>query len=335
MDSPKYQRIRLWSGITSIGANLALIWGLALSASWWAGDVRGALAVSVVLGAVATVITFANLPFDMLTGHAVEHAVGRTGLSASRWLLEWIRGRFLTLIGLWIGLGYFSVIHQAPGDAFGFLILVAGVVVILLVLLVPAGYPAPKGSAHEVFEKNMGAELLSLGVNPRPVRWFDLGDEETVNGCITPRGFLSLSTSVAQWLTPLEAALMAAREEYYRRSGAWIVILLIVVVWTLLGILAASHLPRMNSVQAGLCGASVMTTWCFLALFAWPTLNRFWMRRADSFLVSLATHGEARDLLSKIERLNATDISLSPAKTAVFHPIPPLEERLSNLDRRS
>jgi len=29
VDPINYQRIRLWSGITSIGANLALIWGLA------------------------------------------------------------------------------------------------------------------------------------------------------------------------------------------------------------------------------------------------------------------------------------------------------------------
>jgi hypothetical protein len=335
VDSTHYQRIRLWSGITSIGANLALIWGLALSASWWAIEVRGALAVSAVLVAAATVATIANLPFDMLSGHAVEYAVGRTGQSASRWLLDWIRGRFVTLTGLWIGMVYFSAINQAPGYAAASLILVAGVAVILLFLLVPAGYPAPKGSSHEMFEKNMASESVSLAVKSRPVRWFDLGDHETVNGCITPRGFLSLSTTVAEWLTPREAALMAAREEYYRRSGAWILILLIVLVWTLLGILAASLLPSMNPVQAGLNGAAVMTTWCFLALFVWPTLNRFWMRRADSFLASLATPGEVRDLLSKIERLNATDIALSPAKTAVFHPIPPLQERLSNLDQRS
>jgi hypothetical protein len=277
----------------------------------------------------------ANLPFDMLSGHAVEHAVGRTGQSASRWLLDWIRGRFVTLTGLWIGMVYFSAINQAPRYAAVSLILVAGVAVILLFLLVPAGYPAPKGSSHEVFEKNMASESVSLAVKSRPVRWFDLGDHETVNGCITPRGVLSLSTTVAQWLTPREAALMAAREEYYRRSGAWILILLIVLVWTLLGILAASLLPSMNPVQAGLCGAAVMTTWCFLALFVWPTLNRFWMRRADSFLASLATPGEVCDLLSKIERLNATDVALSPAKTAVFHPIPPLQERLSNLDQPS
>jgi Zn-dependent protease with chaperone function len=125
---------------------------------------------------------------------------------------------------------------------------------------------------------------------------------------------------------------MAAREECYRRSGTWIVILGIVTLWTLLGIFLARFLPSVNTVQAGLSGAAIMSTWCFLALFVWPSVNRVWMRHADASLALLTTAGEVRDLLSKIERLNATDIDLSAGKTAVFHPIPPLHERLSNLD---
>ena len=337
MDSTDYQRIRLWSGITSIGANLAMIWGLALSASWWAMGFSGLglLGIPAVLLAVTILLTLANLPFDVLSGHAVEQAVGRTGQSASDWLADWIRGRFVTLIGLWIGMIYFSVIHQASRSGTTILIVAAGAVVILLFLLVPAGDSAPAGSSKEVFERSMNAELQSLGVTPRPVRWFDLGDEESVNGCITPRGLLSLSATVAQWLTPREAALMASREEYYRKFGTWLFTLLIVASWTLLGILLATLIPSANAVQAGLIGAAVMSSWCFLALFVWPTLNRFWMNRGDAFLASLASPAEVSDLLSKIERLNATDISLSAVKTAVFHPIPPLQERLSKLDQHS
>jgi len=337
VDSTDYQRIRLWSGITSIGANLAMIWGLALSASWWAMGFSGLglLGIPAVLLAVTILLTLANLPFDVLSGHAVEQAVGRTGQSASDWLADWIRGRFVTLIGLWIGMIYFSVIHQASRSGTTILIVAAGAVVILLFLLVPAGDSAPAGSSKEVFERSMNAELQSLGVTPRPVRWFDLGDEETVNGCITPRGLLSLSATVAQWLTPREAALMASREEYYRKFGTWLFTLLIVASWTLLGILLATLIPSANAVQAGLIGAAVMSSWCFLALFVWPTLNRFWMNRGDAFLASLASPAEVSELLSKIERLNATDISLSAVKTAVFHPIPPLQERRSKLDQHS
>jgi len=337
VDPINYQRIRLWSGITSIGANLAMIWGLALSASWWAMRFSGLglLGIPVVLLAVATLVTLANLPFDVLSGHAVEQAVGRTGQSASLWFSDWIRGRFVTLIGLWSGMIYFSAIHQASRSGTMILIIAAGAVVILLFLLVPAGDSAPAGSSTEVFEKSMNAELQSLGMTPRPVRWFDLGDEETVNGCITPRGLLSLSATVAQWLTPREAALMASREECYRKSGTWLLTLLIVASWTLLGILLASLIPSANAVQAGLIGAAVMSSWCFLALFVWPTLNRVWMNRGDAFLASLASPAEVIELLSKIERLNATDISLSAVKTAVFHPIPPLQERLSKLNQHS
>jgi hypothetical protein len=38
-----------------------------------------------------------------------------------------------------------------------------------------------------------------------------------------------------------------------------------------------------------------------------------------------------RSLLLTIESLNATDISLPAAKTVVFHPIPPFQERLNRL----
>jgi hypothetical protein len=335
VDPSNYQRVRLWAGITSIGSNLALIWGIALSASWWASGVSGAVAISAVLLAVASVVTLANLPFDFLTGSALESAANRIGESVTGWLQDWFRNRLLTLAGLWTGFLFFAVLHQVPRQWAVLMILAAGAGILILFLLVPAGRPSTASSLEKVFEGNLELELKPLNVTLRPVRWFDLGDSETVNGCITPRGVLSLSKTVAQWLTPREAALLLTREEYYRQSGAWILILVIVAVWTLLGILAASLLPSMNPVQAGLCGAAVMTTWCFLALFVWPTLNRLWMRRADSFLASVATPAEVSELLSKIERLNATDISLSPAKTAVFHPIPPLQERLSNLDQLS
>lgn len=291
------------------------------------------VAVPAVLFAVVVLVTSANLPFDLLAGDAVERAVGRTVQPVGRWLRDWIQGRFFTLIGLWIGMVYFSAINQATRSGVVSLILASGIVVILLFLLVPAGYSAPKGSSQEGFEKDMGAELHSLGVTLRPVRWFDLGDVETVNGCITPRGLLSLSLTVAQWLTPREAALMVAREEYFRRSGIWFITLVIVAVWTLIGIWLAALMPSSNAVQAGLIGAAIMSSWCFLALFVWPSLNRIWMSKGDTFLSSLTQQEEVRQLLSKIERLNATDISLPPAKTTVFHPIPPLEERLSKLNR--
>jgi hypothetical protein len=335
VDSPNYQRIRLWSGITSIGANLGLIWALAVSASWWATGSAGLLAGLLTLLATAFLMTLANLPFDLLSGHAVEVAVGRTDLSATRWFMDWIRNRALTLAGLWVGMLFFAGFSAVSGDRALLLLLAAVVLIIILFLLVPAGHTARSGSSEELFEKKLEDELKALQVKPRQVRWFDHGDLETVNGCITPRGFLSLSTSVVQWLTPREAALLAAREECYRRSGTWIMIPLIVLMWTLAGILMTRLLPSMNPVQAGLYGAAIMTTWSFLALFVWPTVNRVWMRSADEFLASMASAAEVKDLLSKIERLNATDIALSPAKTAVFHPIPPLQDRLTNLEKLS
>ena len=335
MEASNYQRIRLWAGITSIGTNLALIWGLAISSAWWACGLTGFLTTSVLLLSIAALVTITNLPFDLLTGDAIERAAERIKCTSSSWLKDWIRGRAFTLVGLWTGMLFFAAFHQLPRSWHALLLLAAGIVILILFLLVPAGQHSSGGSTEEAFETSLKLELMSLNINLRPVRWFDQGDAETVNGYITPRGLLSLSRTVAQWLTPREAALMTLREEYYRRSGTWIMGLFIVAVWTLLGILLTYCMPVMNAVQAGLHGAAIITTWSFLALFVWPTLNRRWMRKADAFLASFVSAEEVRDLLSKIERLNATDISLSHAKTAVFHPIPPLQDRLSSLDQRS
>jgi len=331
VDPSNYQCIRLWAGIPSIGANLALIWGLAISAAWWADRFSGSVVTLTVLLGVAALITLANLPFDLLSGDAVERGAGRIEGSTSSWFKDWIKGRVGTLTGLWLGMVFFSLFHQAPQLSIPVSLIAGGLLTFILLFLVPAGHAALPESSGEEFEKKLGLELKSLGVKLRPIRWFDHGDAESVNGCITPRGFLSLSTTVAQCLTPREAALLVTREEYYRRSGAWIMILMIVTGWTLLGIILALLVPSANPVQAGLCGAAMMSTWCFLALFVWPTINRIWMSKADAFLASLAPSEEIRELFSKIARLNATDISLAPAKTAVFHPIPPLQDRLDRL----
>lgn len=333
MDPSLYQRARLWAGITSISTNLALIWSLAISASWWGASLVDPLSISLVFLAIAATITFANLPFDILSGDAVERAAHRIKKPTSSWLADWFRNRIWTASGLWTGMMFFSFSTRYFGPSMAGALVIAAVAIAILFILVPAGHVSPEGSSERNFEHHLSSELTTLGIKPRPVRWFDHGDCETVNGYITPNGTLSLSTTVAQFLTPREASLMAAREEYYRGSGTWILILMIVTCWTLFGVAVAKLLPSCNLVQAGLGGIAIMSSWSFLALFVWPTVNRIWMRNADVFLASLANPGEVRDLISKVERLNATDISLSPAKTAVFHPIPPLQDRLSNLER--
>ncbi len=331
MNPTRYQRIRLWAGITSIGTNLALIWVLAITSTLWAERFASVPSTALAFLAAATLITLANLPFDILTGDAVERAAGRVSQPTANWIRDWARGRAQTLLGLWTGMMFFSFLPQLPQGAMRWVMLVAAVVTLVLFLWVPAGRPAAKGSSTEEFEKNLCLELKHLGLKARQIRWFDLGDSETVTGCIVPRGVLSLSDTVAQQLTPREAALMAAREESYRRSGTWVLLLLIVAAWTLFGILLARVTPSLSPVQAGLNGAAVMSSWCFLALLIWPSLNRAWMRKADAFLLSLATPTEVQSLFTKIQRLNATDITLSSTKTLVFHPIPPLEERLNRL----
>jgi Zn-dependent protease with chaperone function len=57
------------------------------------------------------------------------------------------------------------------------------------------------------------------------------------------------------------------------------------------------------------------------------------MIQADRALCEKATPEEVMGLLNKVQRLNATDTELGSVKTTVFHPIPPLSDRIRSLSK--
>lgn len=331
MTAGNYQRVRLWAGITSIGTNLAIIWALAISAKWWAVWFPSAGAQWLVLVAIAVGIALANLPFDVLSGHAVETACGRTKQSFRSWLVDWSSGRAIFIGGLVLGFLFFwfnFLVGQAWSlPLLGFAPLLGAV----QFLFVPGGKVAGADSGEQSFETALSSELTALGVGHRLIQWFDNGDVDSINGYIRLDGTLCLAGNVARRLQPREAALMVAREEWFRRSRVYLLTHAIVLVWLILGVAAALWYPATTPLEAAVGGSAVVTTWCFLALFVWPSLNRYWMRRADRYLGEMAPRPEVCALFEKIQRLNATDVDLPLGKTTVFHPIPPLTERLKSL----
>jgi len=224
--------------------------------------------------------------------------------------------------------------HSTSGALILPILTLASLVVLAGFFAVPTGYRAPSQSGEFQYEELLRNELRKLDSRVRDARWFDNGDVRFVNGFISPLGLLCLSTTVSNELTPREAALLAAREEWFRKSGCFFAGSAIAVLWALLGFLFALLLPATSATsaaQAALGGSAVVTAWCFLALFVWPSLNRRWMRKADCHLAKLAPRDEVVALLKKVQSLNSTDVSLARVKTTVFHPIPPLEERLRAL----
>ena len=101
--------------------------------------------------------------------------------------------------------------------------------------------------------------------------------------------------------------------------------------WLLVGAGLALTVPAANAIQAALGGAAVVSLWSFLALFVWPTLNRRWMSEADRVLLQYAPTEEIQALFEKVQQLNGTDTALASAKTAIFHPIPPTQDRINAL----
>ncbi len=330
-DASAYQRVRLWSGITSIGFNLCVILFFAVTSLWWASLINTAALEFIFLGALAIGISMANLPLDLLSGFAIESTSGNTQQSFREWIRDWMIGRGLGALGLFFSFSLFWWNHVTAGGFVFPILVLAGFVLAGGLLFFPTGLKAPQESSEARFEITLRRELNQLIGPARDIRWFENGETRFVNGFISPSGLLCLSTTVARELTPREAALLATREEWFHKNRTFFIEGTIVVLWLLLGLLFALLLPATSGLQAAIGGAAVVTGWCFLALFIWPSLNRKWMARADQSLLTLAPAEEVRDLLQKVQSLNKTDVSLSAAKTFVFHPIPPLEERLQGL----
>ncbi len=326
-----YQRIRLWAGITSIGFNLLLILFFAVTSTWWASLLNGPTWEFLFLGTLAVGISLANLPFDLLSGFAIESAFRQTTQSLAVWIRDWLIGRGAACLGLCFSFSLFWWNHSTSGAHVLPILVLACALLIAGILSIPTGFKAPPHSSESRFEIGLREKLILRNGRPRDIRWFDNREAHFVNGFISPSGVLCLSTTVASELTPREASLLAAREEWFRVSGAFLAEGTIVVLWSLLGLFFALTISSSSGLQAAICGAAVVTGWCFLALFIWPSLNRNWMTKADQYLLTLAAHDEVCALLQKIQSLNKTDISLSPSKIAVFHPIPPLEKRLRAL----
>lgn len=327
MNSAEYQRVRLWSGITSIGANLAMIWALAISATWWATSIQSVGVQLLVLTGIAVLVGLANLPFDILVGHATERGVSRTRQTLAQWLLDWSRERFWISLQLLVGFCIFWFNYKIP--ALIPVLILALVICIAAYLLMPWGQDAQEESPEFVFEPWLREELAKLNIQ-RQIAWFDPA-EESVNGFVHPSGALQLSTTVATKLSPREAALLCYREEWHRRSGAWLGTLIIAIGWLLCGVTLGMLFPANSALQAALGGAAVVSSWCFLALFLWPPLDAMRVAQADRSLLAVASVEEVSELLIKLQQINATDIELSDSKTATFHPIPPLNARLKNL----
>ena len=330
-DAGLYQNVRLWAGITSIGFNLALICCLAVSSAWWGSGIHSTGASVAVLGVLALAISLTNLPFDLLSGYAIEASFRNTKQPFTDWLLDWAIGRGLTSFALFCGFLLFWLNHDSGGAHFVFIISIAAVGIVAALFFNPTGFTAPEHSQEHRFEKALQSELGKLGQNIKHICWFDNGEVRFVNGYLSPSGVLCLSTTVARELTPREAALLAAREGWFRKSGASLSIAAVVFFWLFSGVLIALLIPFASALQAALGGSAVVTAWCFVALFVWPSLNRSMMTQADRFLLSLVPRDEISSLLKKVQTLNRTDTVLSKAKTLVFHPIPPLEDRIHTL----
>jgi hypothetical protein len=348
MLASSYQRVRLWSGVSAIALNLAIAWGLVAVAPLvprvfphWPFP---ALMAFCLLAGVLLM-----LPFELLSGHAVERLVERSEQSLGAWLIDWSQGMARYLLASWcagLAFGYGSGLWWPWRMGIS--------AALLLICFLAAEYHfrfsprtwRPTDPSFGAYETAVQTALTELKLPSPPLRWMAESDAYAVNGMAIGPAILgsaenfalppvAVTTSVIKYLTPRQSALMIAREVFQHRAGFRRMTLMVCLGWLLAGLIMVwgapaftGALPRLN---AALLGMAIMTTWCLVALFIWPLWNRYWVRRADGFLLTVAPLAEVQELLLLVQQLNATDIELTGAKTSVFHPIPPLSERLHYL----
>ncbi len=337
LNATDYQKVRLWSGIFSIGVNLGLIWAFYLASFFVAPWLSRFDARFTLLFPVAAMLCL-GFVFDVLCGHAAETALGRTRQGFKSWARDWFLISLRVAPALYIALLSLSWLRFQSSLALALFAACAALFWIFLTLLLPAFLPRSwqfESDATREFAAQLRPELERMSVPPNlPLKWIQSEDETTVNGAIPPlgRAQIWLAENVARELTPRQAALLIRRDWWFRRTGKHLESAAICVAWLLFGLFGTRFFPAQNALQAALGGAAWMTSWCFVALFVWPHLNRIWTGAADRDLLNCAPREEIEALLRRVQNLNLSDTALSGAKVGVFHPISDLTRRLENLN---
>jgi len=336
MDAASYQQIRLWAGISSITLNLALVW----AATFLAPAIDRFFLEWPVLILLPPVVLGAQLlmaPFDFLTGHVVERNLARTEFTARQWWRDWAHGVVRYTFALTAAGFIFSLEPlRTPGVQLVMLGLLATIMVAtaLCLLGILPSHLLLRRSPDSRYSAALQQELQKLQIPSLMLVWVRDGETRGVNGAAVdffkPHTVM-LSASVPRQLTPREAALMVAREVYYVRRGFRWQSLVICLGWLLVGVGIGWNLPAAAGLQSALMPMAFISTWCLIGLFIWPNLSRAWMTAADQWLAEQSSPGEVRELLQHIQALNDTDTELPEWKRRVFHPIPPIHDRLETL----
>jgi len=334
MESSQYQRLRLWTGITGITLNLALVWAAVFASP----TIDACLFEWPLFFSLPLVLLGAQLimlPFDFLTGHLLERTLDRTECSGNQWIADWAQvvvrqTLVMTAAGLMFAIERPDVWWVHLG-----LILLLGTIMtataVCLLGIIPRDWIMP-GPPDARFATAMSGELQRLKKGGVMVIWIRDLERTAVNGMaldfLRPRT-VALSESVVRGLTPRQAALLVAREAHAVASGQRVASLAICIGWLLGGVAIGWNLPAAEGLQSALLPMAFITTWCLLALFVWPHLSRRWVIANDRWLATQCSPEETAELLRRVQALNATDTRLPQWKRRIFHPIPPLENRLN------
>ena len=341
----RYQRLRLWCGITGIGLILVSLWlavGLGLpryldDVIGWMHPLLAGVVTGLLLGLWAIVL---QTPVDLYAMHVetrfeqrkarpigphVRRAAECLGGTVTAGLVVggavWLSAE-AGLPWLWVGLASVGLLTLA--------------FVHVAYPLAPAKVvPLPAKQDAWLHETTVAVERAGYEGGFPNVKWFDHGERSLAGGWqgLGPTRVLYLATTLTE-LDPAVAAGLIGRELGHKALGHRVQSVIGTAVWTIAGVgLTYLLFPGYGVAGTLLCLAATMSTWCWLGLFVWPALGRRQILAADAYAAARMPPERARAMLDALAERNLPDEELPPAVATVFHPIPPMKARREAMDR--
>jgi hypothetical protein len=346
-----YPKSRIWFGIISIGGNLFLPWFLYFSInqgiiSFPEESIKN-IALRI-LGYFIIVCLF-NLGWDCLTGFIAEKQAKRYTEKFKKWFLDWISGSAIMLFlqffgGLILALivvekNFPQLVSLAIVECF--LLTIAWSLYYYHFFWIPKALKKPY-FLNSHYQEELEKELLDRGVSMKKnadlFYFYQSGDGSTVNGGSIGGGkyrrYMISSASVEK-LIPTELALLIWRDETMTIPSQRLWNLCYALGYCFLGLLLASS--SVEFAASSFWGRwfwliAFLSSWFFLALLLWPAYSRRNYLAADRRVIEAGVNPqEYKILLEKLQKLNATEEKIPSWIEYMFHPIPSLDKRLSQI----
>ncbi|NWF69342.1 MAG: hypothetical protein HXY40_09665 [Chloroflexi bacterium] len=283
-----------------------------------------------------------SLPFDIVGGYLLPRRYEKHALPFGSFLLSWLRGVLVQFVVMLLT-GMLLIVAGRQSNTIGVVVFVAGVV---MAALLAAQEALARASANLKVEPLVNMEeprkvLEKWGLHmPDNVIVYSSQDQAFVGGLVGLPGLERLVLP-ASWFSLLNTEGVAAQiarrigvlQNEQRAYGVFVA-----AIWNLVGFAIAMNVTGVGPIASvgDLMTVSLwFTLWQFLGLLLLPTVSRRGVFEADRFARKAGASQEIMEkIISESDKLQDDEPARSRLIEWIFHPIPSVENRLVELNRK-